>query len=1190
MQSRVDSILKGVFNENEHTLSFPTPVIILDVEEGERYEGSFEIEGPEGQLFEGTVSSDRMKMECPITEFSGSHIDIPFVFDASHLTAGECFKGEFRIISNQGEYYLPYEINIGSDSLNTSLGNICNLFHFTNLARTDWNEAVNLFKNDDFEKILSGVEAQYVLDHRLLKNGRDASQCLEEFLLRIRKKQPVEFIIEEPNIRIDSIYERTERTIVVSRNGWGYSKLEVCPECSFITFEKNFIEENDFIGNTARIHYSIVEEELHRGKNYGKVILKNAYNNIEITFCVVCNPINRKIAEKSRISKHHIVNLMEYYEAFRSRKISASTWMENTGEAVSKLLENEPDNPAFRMFDIQLLITSERYNEARWQLEQLEGKVSLKESEELYCYYYYLTTLLDRSEERTAQVADLVSQVFLNDRSKWRIAWLMMYLSDDYSSDPTRKWTLLKELCDRGCKSPVIYVEAYQILNNNPTILTQLGDFELNTLRYMATKDILTPEIIDQFVFLFGRSKHYDRRLLPLLEKCYAVSPTNDVLQAVCMLLINSNSTDKRAFSWYAKAIEKTLRITRLYEFYMNSIDPENIEEIPKMVLMYFSFDSNLDAYHNAILYSYVYRNKAIIPEIYTAYQNAIERFVMFQLLAGNNNKYLTYLYRNMLSEGMIMEDMAPGLAKALFAHEIESARDNIFRIVVNYENVDGEYEFKPSAHGKSVISVYGSGGRIMLEDNRGNRFVREEEYTLSKLMIPDKLARAIEGYDHKDELFDLWLCTNGSEMKKITEHNAESMRKLVGLSILKPEFKKQVVGKLLEYYYDNDKLNELDNLLIRLEMSDILSSDFASAVKLFVVRGQHEKALEWIKSCAGEGIDPKTILRLCGRMLSEARASGNFDYDAEMLSLVYRAFRGGKYETVVIEYLEKYFEGTSKEMVEVWKVAVDYGINTANIERRILEQLLYTGAYIPGNEVFFSFSQRRLDDRLSLAFLSQILYEYFVLDTVISKRYFEELKVYIDEDIEVPFVCQLAYTKFYAENLRLATEDIMRILVVFLKNISLEGIYFEYFRKYAGIVTNMHRFADKTMIEYKVKKGCTATIHYVIEQNGAEKEEYISKPMKDMYHGICVQDFVLFFGEKLQYYIIENDGENENLTISGTCIANEMDEKNEGNKYSLINDISISRTLGDLGTMDSLLNEYFRNEYLLDNMFTMMD
>ena len=110
MQDVIKKILEGNFNNSSRSLNFSEPVIELSLQENEIYEGSFIIYGPEGQVTEGRVSSSRLKMKCLTGHFSGTKEEIGYQFDATGMTEGDQLKGEFRIISNQGEYYIHYTV------------------------------------------------------------------------------------------------------------------------------------------------------------------------------------------------------------------------------------------------------------------------------------------------------------------------------------------------------------------------------------------------------------------------------------------------------------------------------------------------------------------------------------------------------------------------------------------------------------------------------------------------------------------------------------------------------------------------------------------------------------------------------------------------------------------------------------------------------------------------------------------------------------------------------------------------------------------------------------------------------------------------------------------------------------------------------------------------------------------------
>lgn len=1190
MQSIVEDILSGSFNTNENNLSFSTPIIELSVSEETGYEGSFMIYAPSNEYVEGHVSTDSLKIQLPVSEFTGSMVEIPFCINTEGLSSGDEIQSSLRIISNHGEYLLPVHISVLGENLDTSLGDIRNLFHFTNLARSNWAEAVSIFDSYDFEKILSGSEKQYLGLYRALKEGNNLSQNLEEFLLQVKKKQLADFIIKEPSVRLDNVHGEMVCYVEINRNGWGYSELEITTDASFIELHSEFIGDEDFESNYARFSYSIFEEKLHEGRNFGTITLKNVYKEIKVSICVANHPVNRRIADIERATGHLTVDLVHYYEAFRCRKISAGTWMESTDRIINKLCELNPENPQYEMMHAQLLVTQERYNEARWTLEQLEGRIREMKNDDVYCYYYYLTTLVDRTPDNVADVTGLVESMYRNNQSSWRIAWLYSYLAEEYTRFPDKKWALLKEQFDRGNFSPIMYCEGFQIASANPTIISSLGGFEIALLRFMGHKDILTPDIVEQVLSLIKKTNNDNPRLIELLKQCFKVLPTDEVLGTLTELLINSMQHDSEAFSWYEKAVERQLRVNKLYEYYMMSIDLNSPVEIPKIVLMYFAFDSSLDEIHNAYLYSYMMKNRENYPELFNTYSETIERFTMFELLKGHNNRFLSQLYRQILSENVIGEDLAKGLSKALFVHRVIPMAKGIKCVHVMYENAAMDYRYETKGKDEVYIPIYGNNYYIVLEDEQGNRLIRETEYKVERLMLPDKFGSALIGKVNDDILFDMWVCERGRDINPISAFNVESMKRLAVSPYIVLKVKKQITSMLFKFYYDEDRLDELDELLNEVRIEEVPSAFVSELINFFVIRGMYDKAYEWLKYCGTEKVSPKTISRLCAKLLADADID-NMEEDPVLTSLIFQSLEHGKYDDRLCRYLVRFFNGTTRQMKEVFNTAFSLGVESYLIEKRILLQVLYTGTDGQGSfSIFSRMAKRRTDDELVLAFLCMVSYEYFVKECIIEEGFFDILKIFIAEGKTIPLVCKLAYTKLYSESAGSLSETELRWSLLFLKEIILEGMYFPYFKEYAKYVTYMHRFLDKTMIEYRVPEGTKATIHYMIEKADKEENEYVSETMKDMYHGICVKQFVLFFGEKLQYYIVEHKDGEEILTESNIFGCNDMDSHDFSSKYSLINDISIARALGDQGTLDNLLLEYFQNEYILDNLFSMND
>lgn len=1185
MQDAVERILAGEFNNDIHSLDFSSPRIELFLSEGEIYEGSFFIYGPENALTEGTVTSSRLQMQCLTDSFSGAEEEIYYSFDTADMREGDKLKGEFRIISNQGEYSIPYEISVESGNVESSLGNIKNLFHFTNLAKTNWEEAVKLFYSKDFRRIFNGADRQFLASYQGLTGGVCKEQNVEEFLLDIKKKQKVQFLVEEEEIRIDNPEKNVEYKLVINRNGWGYSQLFAESDGDFLVIEKTHIRDEDFLGNCYRLPYYISEEGLHSGKNFGYIRLSNAYTSLTIKILVYRRPAVMKVPGIRLQKKRLTVELMQYYEAFRMRKISAALWMKETGQRIDRLIEIDDKDIATKLFQVQLLITEERYNEANWVLDQIDTMMEGHFDATLYCYYLYLTTLINREETYIDEVAEQVERIFVQNADNWRIAWLLLYLSEDYSKSPSRKWLVLEEQFKYNGKSPVLYIEAWNLIAANPTLLMRLESFELQVLIYAAKKGLLEAGVIEQIVYLTQKQKRYSERLFYLLRQCYQIVPGNEVLQAICTLLITGNMTEAEHFVWYAKGIEKELRITRLYEYYMMSCELTENTVIPKIVLMYFAFDSSLDSLHNAFLYAYVYKNRESFPELYDNYREQIERFVVFQILKGRNNKWLAYLYRHTVTPVMITEETAKGLSTALFIHRLYIKRPNIRKIIIIYEKARREKVWDITGN-EVYIPVYGSDYKILLEDANQNRYCREEEYVLERLMIPDKLASMIADYSAENISLDIWLCERGRELAEISTGNLEQMKRISNSEELTEPLQKEIRMKLIHFFYDNDRMKELDEFLADLLPEQVESTHAAEVIRFMVIRGMYEKAFDWIKVKGGFGIDAKTIMRLCSRLL----AMEQMEYDETMITLVHMTFAAGKYDENLLIYLTRFYTGTVKEMRDIWKAANSFGVNTYELSERIIRQMLYTGAFVIERiEIFQSYISGGAKTEVELAFIAQCAYEYFVKDKITDVFIMQDMQRVIERQEKLPKVCYLAYTKFYAENKKLIDEKVSSYLVRFLRNLLTENLYFPYFKEFADNIAFMRRFTDKTMVQYKVNPGSKAIIHYLVEKDGGNEGEYIKEEMRNMFDGVCVKQFILFFGEKLQYYITELDGEKEQLTESGTFTRNDTDREQTESKYSLINDIAIGRTLHDYDTMDSLLYEYYEKEYIVQKLFRLL-
>ena len=79
---------------------------------------------------------------------------------------------------------------------------------------------------------------------------------------------------------------------------------------------------------------------------------------------------------------------------------------------------------------------------------------------------------------------------------------------------------------------------------------------------------------------------------------------------------------------------------------------------------------------------------------------------------------------------------------------------------------------------------------------------------------------------------------------------------------------------------------------------------------------------------------------------------------------------------------------------------------------------------------------------------------------------------------------------------------------------------------------------------------------------------------------------FVLFFGEKLQYYVTEEKDSTWQLTESGCLENNEAAPETGEGRYELLNDLFLSASMGDERTKNDFEREYIRQDLVAGQLF----
>ncbi len=157
----------------EASLFLSEESIAFCMEPGAVQEGSFRIFENRGRKVKGRIYTTHWRMQCRSgSRFQGRQAEISYLFDSTGMEMGDTVKGLFLIVSDAGEYRLPFAVTAQPSYITTPEGKLKNLSAFLSLAQTDLDAAYQAFSHPRFCNTLMGEPDSIVLRYQgLVKNG-----------------------------------------------------------------------------------------------------------------------------------------------------------------------------------------------------------------------------------------------------------------------------------------------------------------------------------------------------------------------------------------------------------------------------------------------------------------------------------------------------------------------------------------------------------------------------------------------------------------------------------------------------------------------------------------------------------------------------------------------------------------------------------------------------------------------------------------------------------------------------------------------------------------------------------------------------------------------------------------------------------------------------------------------------------
>ncbi len=190
-------------------------------------------------------------------------------------------------------------------------------------------------------------------------------------------------------------------------------------------------------------------------------------------------------------------------------------------------------------------------------------------------------------------------------------------------------------------------------------------------------------------------------------------------------------------------------------------------------------------------------------------------------------------------------------------------------------------------------------------------------------------------------------------------------------------------------------------------------------------------------------------LFKLCSRMILQKV----YEEDRFLLQLSYYVFMEEKFDSVILEYLCEYFNGSSEEMYQILKTAANSQVETYDMEERLLAQLMFVESTEHLDEVFADYVKRQTADPMILdAYFTLKCHAYFLgqLDMDAEVFYYIEKKAAaVTLDCNMILIHMLAVTKYYA-SLETLTDEQKNLAARLLNILEKRGMVFRHLKELA--------------------------------------------------------------------------------------------------------------------------------------------
>ncbi len=1179
MKDTIRELARGNGLDHPLKLCFRPDKIEASIAANQNYRGELELWEQNRRQMKGLVYSSHRRVRVLTDQFAAGHASIPYEVDVSGLNPGDRIDGCFYLVTAGGERELPFSFEMTVPVGRTAYEKLRSVEAFADLARQDFDVALQIFENSSFLSLpFMQRPAFAALYHGLYGHGSRRG-ALEEFLVGCGAKEQVRLTVDEKTHCVTDPETDVYDSIHIERSTWGAVQITASCDAAFLELESRQLSEASFEGDACDLHFTIHPQLMHAGRNFGRVTLTTPYQQFVIEVAAAFTSGMSERMQRRELRQSYIRFYRNFVELF-TRDFRSDFLINNMLSELASLRDSAPTSDMVQLFHAHILLLAGQKEKAQILLADAKERILSvrREDTDIYCYYTYLRVLDSESEEDMEQLVKILRLYEGGEHPSEMVCLLLLLTDSTLRDNPLTALAQLKKLYESGSRTPFLYLAACRMMEKQPLLLTELGDFELRSLLFGAKESMVGSELAHRVALFSEGEKTFRPSYYHLLTRLAADNDDPELVTAICRILISGGKKGPEWFSWYEKGVKQDARLTRLYEYYLSSLPEGREGELPHEIYLYFSYTNSLDTNTRSVLYDNILTYFKPGDEIYESYSRQMSDFARDQAFSGHMDSRLARIYQELIPAGILDEKLAAVMPKYLYSSLITCDNPRMEQVVISYEEWDRQEQY-PLKDGCAAVFLYSDAARILFQDARGCRYACAPSGSVRLMDAPELLA-ACERLCPNDPYLLLHQCRELLDRGQDDEDSLSVYEKVLNLQGLRELFSRQLTSRLL----DSSISGNTASRLMQIGSEHVAPEDQVKLAEALIEEDYCARAFEIVRRCGCEQIRPNYLLKLCSAVCVDMV----FAKDDFLIQACLQCFQDRRSDDVILEYLCRYYNGPSDQMLQILMKACQYHTDLSDMPERLLAQMLFSGCREGMDDVYEVYDQgEAVDSTLIRAYVTQKCYDFLTADVAAPDQVFARAQQLCAQD-DIPFVCRLALCKYLSLSPS-RTEEQTKLCTDFITDCCERGLVFDFFSAFSAEDGYPASLRGQVILTYRGSEEDRLRVRYRVLPDMPDYRTEVFPYMTCGYFSRC---FTVFYGERLEYDLYMENGDDISVAQHGTITAGDADlgapetVSSADDRFARLNHLLYGLDAMDESSLKKEMKDYAVTDEMLDHYF----